>query len=239
MHNAEQFVEDIYGPEYYANPENYPQWDSDIRLSHLLSSRIRAIARLKPQRGELLDVGTGLGHFMEAARADGWVVTGVEPSRHARESAKLRSSATVHSRVSELLPSARFDCVTLWDVLEHDPDPLHLLTHLGELMRSGALLAVSMPNLGGLEARLRGSSWRFFRSEFGHMTHHSPNSLSRMLHRVGYEVVSLQTEGSLNLSGRLHAVLPDALVESVQSVSDRAVSTLGLGRNMTAYARRR
>jgi len=60
MHNAEQFVEDIYGPEYYANPENYPQWDSDIRLSHLLSSRIRAIARLKPQRGELLDVGTGL-----------------------------------------------------------------------------------------------------------------------------------------------------------------------------------
>jgi 2-polyprenyl-3-methyl-5-hydroxy-6-metoxy-1,4-benzoquinol methylase len=239
-YSGDQFIDDTYGHEYYENPESYPQWDSDPRLKDILNSRIERLQKLQPQRGRLLDVGTGLGHFMLAARSAGWDVVGVEPSPHARKIAQSRVGAMVYASVSDVHEGARFACVTLWDVLEHDVQPLDLLARLRDVMIPNGLLAVSMPNLAGLEARLRGRSWRYFRSEFGHMTHHTPNTLSLMLCRAGFEVTEVETEGSLNLSFRPEAVLSSSLVlDTAQRGIDRAVAWVGLGRNMTVYARSR
>jgi SAM-dependent methyltransferase len=234
-----QFIDDTYGAEYYANPESYPQWDTHLHLKATLKARMETLAFLRPSRGYLLDVGSGLGHFITAAKADGWLACGVEPSSHARSVAASRAKATIYSHLAEVDVTVPFDCVTMWDVLEHDPDPLRLLGEVRDVMKPGALLAVSMPNLAGLEARLRGRSWRFFRPEFGHITHHTPSTLSRMLRRAGFDVLQVQTEGSLNFSGRLDAGPLRSVGNMAQRGMDRAVASVGLGRNMTVYARPR
>ena len=43
------------------------------------SRRMRRIKELKPNRGQLLDIGSGLGHFLMIAKDGGWDVEGVEP----------------------------------------------------------------------------------------------------------------------------------------------------------------
>jgi SAM-dependent methyltransferase len=238
-HTDDRFIEDTYGLDYYANPESYPQWDVDIRLKITLRARVETLALLRPERGRLLDIGSGLGHFIAAAEADGWIACGVEPSSYARSAAANRVEAAIYPDLSMVDVAVPFDCVTMWDVLEHDADPLHMLTEVHDVMKPSALLVVSMPNRAGLEARLRGRSWRFFRPEFGHITHHTPSTLSLMLGRAGFDVAQVQTEGSLNLSGRLEAVLSRSPRAAAQRGMDRAIASVGLGRNMTVYARSR
>lgn len=236
LQSDERFIGDTYSRAYYVNPESYPQWDTDPQLKEILPRRVLTISKLKPTRGRLLDVGSGLGHFMAAAQVDGWDVTGVEPSAYARKIAQNRTGATIYDSVFDLNQAGPFDCVTLWDVLEHDPAPLMLLRRLRDVMAPDALLCVSMPNHAGLEARLRGKSWRFFRSEYGHMMHYTPNTLALILGRASFDVAQMHTEGSLNVSNRLKKVMPGPARDLIQRGSDRAASSMRLGRNLTAYA---
>jgi len=42
-------------------------------------ARIERLNKLAPSRGNLLDVGSGLGHFLHHAKNAGWNVDGIEP----------------------------------------------------------------------------------------------------------------------------------------------------------------
>ena len=47
-----------------------------------------------------------------------------------------------------------FDVVTLWDVIEHLPDPLATLSLVSGIMPTGGLLVLKTPNSDGLYPRL-------------------------------------------------------------------------------------
>ena len=48
---------------------------------------------------------------------------------------------------------ASFDVVTLWDVIEHTPDPRAVLDRCRELLKPGGLLIVNYPDIGSWIAR--------------------------------------------------------------------------------------
>jgi 2-polyprenyl-3-methyl-5-hydroxy-6-metoxy-1,4-benzoquinol methylase len=75
--------------------------------------------------GHLLDIGCGPGFFLDVARAHGWQVSGVEISTSAAEYARHAVGLPVvtGSIESVALPRGSVDMVTMWDVLEHVPDP--------------------------------------------------------------------------------------------------------------------
>ena len=75
--------------------------------------------------GHLLDVGCHVGTFLTIAEQAGFQVTGVEPSAWASGIARGRISGPVHRGAVEdaPLPEGGYDAVTLWDVIEHLPDP--------------------------------------------------------------------------------------------------------------------
>jgi SAM-dependent methyltransferase len=116
----------------------------------VFSKYVAEITDKKPRRGRLFDVGCGFGLFMQRAREHGWEVFGVDVSRHAtdyaRSSLGLSNVATCEV---EHAPYERnsFDCVTLWNVIEHVPSPTSVLRECKTFLKDGGLIVVRVPNI--------------------------------------------------------------------------------------------
>lgn len=77
--------------------------------------------------GSLVDVGCASGLFLEQAAAEGWRVIGIEPSPRLCQVAaeRLQGRGRIVNTALEQadVEAASCEALTLWDVLEHVPDP--------------------------------------------------------------------------------------------------------------------
>jgi 2-polyprenyl-3-methyl-5-hydroxy-6-metoxy-1,4-benzoquinol methylase len=108
---------------------------------------LEQIARVVPS-GSLLDVGCGIPLFLDLARSAGYDVQGVdsvpEVARIARDDFGIPVRAAPFDRCG--LSNGSFDVITMWDFLEHVPDPMAALRQSRRLLRGGGVLFVSAPN---------------------------------------------------------------------------------------------
>jgi 2-polyprenyl-3-methyl-5-hydroxy-6-metoxy-1,4-benzoquinol methylase len=120
------------------------------RYEEVFSKYASEITEMKPRRGKLLDVGCGFGLFMQRAQKSDWEVFGVDVSRNATEYAtsKLRLPNVATCEV-EHAPYERnsFDCVTLWNVIEHVPSPTSVLLECKMFLKNDGLIVVRVPNI--------------------------------------------------------------------------------------------
>ena len=130
--------------------------------------------------GRVLDVGCASGAFLDCAADAGWSVVGVEPAEILCHKAKqlLHGRGEVHCVALQQadLPPSSFDVVTLWDVLEHVPDPLRFLQHCVNLLKPAGYLFANVPDLDSLQARLLGERWPLLLAE--HLNYFNRQSLT-------------------------------------------------------------
>jgi SAM-dependent methyltransferase len=148
---------------------------------------LRLLHRFIPSPGRLLDAGCASGYFLDAARRAGWSIAGVEPSEVLFEKA-LRTLGTEVPLFRVTLEQAHFepasfDAITLWDVLEHVPDPVGFLELCASLLKPGGRLLVNVPDLGSPEARLLGRKWPLLLAE--HLNYFTRGSLRRAGEKAG------------------------------------------------------
>jgi SAM-dependent methyltransferase len=235
--------EELYPEAYYSDRGLVVGLESQTRLmQELIEGRVAILTKMNGGPGRLLDVGAGTGLFIEAALRKGWQATGVETSNAAaRIARKITRSQITEGRIEDLTFDSAFDAVTLWDVLEHVPDPRAFLVRIRQLLRTGGVVAVSLPSVSGLKARVQRDGWRYYRRDFGHVSHFSPKTLSMVLDQAGFTPRRIDTTGSFNL-GRLAGLDPARLRDrggvllGLQGAADRAVGKLGLGESLVAYA---
>jgi len=130
--------------------------------------------------GKLLDVGCASGAFLRCAADAGWDVTGVEPAQvlysKAKEKLADRGKVICATLQEASLPIACFNAVTLWDVLEHVPDPIEFMKTCGRLLKPGGCLFVNVPDLDSLQARLLRERWPLLLAE--HLNYFNRDSLN-------------------------------------------------------------
>jgi 2-polyprenyl-3-methyl-5-hydroxy-6-metoxy-1,4-benzoquinol methylase len=150
---------------------------------------LKSIEGLRPEPGKLLDVGTAGGSFLAVAKRAGWDVAGCEPNRWMCEWANEHYGlSVVPGTIFDMkLNDAAFDVVTLWDVLEHTPDPKSVLAECNRVLKPGGLLVVNYPDIESLVARLMGRRWVFLLSV--HLYYFTPSTLKRMLGDLGFRLV--------------------------------------------------
>lgn len=105
------------------------------------------------KQGRLLDVGCAAGFFLAEARAF-YDVQGVELSSWSSAWAREQLQLPVFTGTLQqaALPAAHFDLVTLWDVIEHVPDPVPLLAEAARVLKpGGSLLVVDLASHGRAE----------------------------------------------------------------------------------------
>ena len=148
--------------------------------------------------GSLLDMGCGLGFFVESiARCQGWNAYGCEISpaavRHARD--KLGLSNILCSPLDEVdLPPSSFDVITLWDVLDHLPEPDGMLQKCHSLLKEGGICFIRTPNIKTQLLRARANKLLrgmrpgvTYLEATGHAHHYSATTSRVLLQRNGFK----------------------------------------------------
>lgn len=110
----------------------------------------QVLKKLQPFKGggSLLDIGCGRGHFLSLARESGWKVKGLEPAaEHAQFGrAKLGIEIQVATLEEARFEKESFDAITMWDVIEHVPNPYETLNQVSRWLRKGGILLLATPN---------------------------------------------------------------------------------------------
>jgi SAM-dependent methyltransferase len=153
------------------------------------SKSLDLLEALRPQKGQLLDVGTAGGAFLGVAARRGWQVSGCEPNRWmAAWGSKHYDIEIFPGTIFDMnLERDRFDVVTLWDVLEHTPDPMEVLQECRRVLKPGGLLIVNYPDIHSLISRLMGRRWVFLLSV--HLYYFTPSTMRRILESAGFSLL--------------------------------------------------
>ena len=156
-----------------------------------LPSRVKAL-RLHVAAGRLFDVGAAAGFFMDEARRAGWDVHGADisptMSAYGRDRLGLDLRTATFDAVDVTGP---FDCVTMWDYIEHATDPLGDLRHAHDLLRGGGILALSTGDVRSLVGRASGSRWHLLTPRH-HNFFFAAANLRLACERAGFEVLSVR-----------------------------------------------
>lgn len=167
----------------------------DSQYSMRVSSFFNALKkheRLLPSLGsKVLDIGTAGGAFLEAANNYGFDAIGLEPSADLVRRGTDRGLNVVQGTVeSHSFPPAHFDMVTLWDVIEHLPDPKNALNETYNLLKNDGVLLINFPDIGTWQAKLAGKKFWWIISV--HLHHFTEKSIANIARKTGFEVISFR-----------------------------------------------
>lgn len=195
-------VLETYRSEDYFNTYYYNQTESN---RNTLFDHILDTIEKKSVDGRLLDVGTGCGLFLHAARERGWMVKGIEPSYESVKTATNRYDLEIfHGILKEFLDKDLFDVVTFVNVLDHSAEPWNEMKQAYKLLKPGGFIYLRFPNgflhtgLPRLAAHL-GLSDKFQKYFIFHQFSFSSKFIKRLLSDNGFSDVfvsnSILTEG--------------------------------------------
>jgi 2-polyprenyl-3-methyl-5-hydroxy-6-metoxy-1,4-benzoquinol methylase len=209
----------VYGDGYFENDASaalgYSSYSRDVTAYVRTFRRKVPVISRHATGPRVLDVGCAAGAFLVAMREQGYEPHGLELApamvRHAREEFGL-SEVYQGTLDSAPFPRAWFDVITLFDVLEHVPDPVGVLQQARTFLRPGGILVLQTQDLSSWLPRLVGSRWHHFK-QVEHIFHFNPKTIAEVLKRAGYRIRrrSRETAGKYfsigDLMDRAHQML--------------------------------
>ncbi len=186
---SDDLIAEIYNDSWIRMRD---QWMRSSYLDHG-SFNMLMLQTFLPNRGKLLEIGSGTGEFLNMARAAGWDVLGIEPSSascaYIAANYQLPVIEGTWSPKLQLAENS-FDAITFWHVFEHIGEPVSFLKEMSSLLKPEQYLFFSVPNRYCLRNELRGYSSPLF-TEADHLFHHSEKSLRRIAEKAGFQIRAL------------------------------------------------
>ena len=226
------------------------------RREEMLAEYHDSIARLERETGlegggDLVELGSAGGFFLEAARRRGWRVRGVEYSPRGVAYARAEFGLEIFQGELSEVPwePGTLDVAVVDNVLEHTLDPTATLVELRGLLRPGGHLLVRAPSyVNSIYFRLvLALQWLLPKRFLGarmlhilklpapgqegvpvsapyHILEFDRRSLCRVVEAAGFEVVDV--EGSIPLPGHLFRDPRPVLGDRLQRAGFRALDAL-------------
>lgn len=185
---------DIYSEDYFKGAHKgfgYVDYDQDKPAMLATFNRcLEKIEKISPDRGSLLDVGAATGYFIKTAENRGWNAEGLEISQHAVGQARNENLNVRQGTLSTAdYQSESFNLVTLWDVVEHLPNPRSDILRAYNVLKHGGMIAINTPDTSSFFAKLTGKNWHLLVPP-EHLIYFNPDNLADLLKRSGFEVLS-------------------------------------------------
>ena len=139
------------------------------------------------KKGNLLEVGCATGLALKVAQDHGWKVFGVEVNVKAASIANdvLKANVVKTGHLSnDMFPDNYFSLITLFDVIEHIPNPRKFLSILHKKTAPGGSILFVTPNVDTLSFKILKEKWPHMVQE--HLVLFSPQSMRRLLKEIGF-----------------------------------------------------
>jgi SAM-dependent methyltransferase len=191
---SDEVLAGIYSEGYFMEGDN----EQDRAITSAMKAETarlyvdRLVAYMGPQRGRLLEIGCGNGHFLRAARDAGFQVQGMDVSAHSCKVAnqRLGGEFVFCGNADNLEPPAEpYDVCALFDVIEHVRNPLKLLQRVRAFLKPEGVLFLCTPNLDSWSARVMRKRWSEFKTE--HLTYFGVETIQNLLAKTGYTGVEV------------------------------------------------
>lgn len=184
----------LYTKTYFQNTNSsvygYDNYLADeVKIRKTAQRRLNKIEKFKSP-GKLLDLGCATGFFLDEARKNGWKVSGVEISAFAANYAQEKLKLPVQNKdlfAAHFKPKS-FDVITMWDVIEHIPQPAKTVQKLTSYLKDDGLLVFATPDVGSLPARLTKYRWIGYKLSDEHLSYFSLETLTELLKKADMEI---------------------------------------------------
>ncbi len=172
-------------PSYYESVDYISHTDGNRSVFEKMYQFVKGIAlknKLKlinaqSPKGRILDIGAGVGDFLQVVKNNGWQTIGIEPSEKAKTIAKTKGVSFVEN-LSELEDNS-FDIITMWHVLEHVPDLENQIKELKRLVKPSGTILIAVPNFKSFDALHYGKYWAAYDVPI-HLWHFSKKAIKKL-----------------------------------------------------------
>ena len=206
------------------------------------------------ETGKLLDVGCGIGYFLDEAKKRGWDVHGTEYTDKAIAICKAKGINMKQGKLDPALyKEGMFDIVTSFEVIEHINNPQEEVQNIRTLLRSGGLFYVTTPNFNAIERYLLKEKYNVIQYP-EHLSYYTKKTLHYLLSHNGFRKKKLQTTGfsitrirtslgkkegytGANVSDELvrQQLEKNSLMKTAKKIFNSVLNVLGLGSALKAW----
>lgn len=179
----------LYNKDYFQG-KVYKDYlnEADIRIS-LFRKKINLIKQYFPSKGRILDLGCAAGFFLKIMNELNYQTYGIEISNFASDYAQNKFHLNV---IQGDLSNANFQdnffqIITLWDVLEHLPNPREVLIELNRIMGNEGIMIIETVNTDSLNVKLMKNNWPLYSPDF-HLFYYNKKFLINILDKAGFKI---------------------------------------------------
>ncbi len=175
-----QFFEAAYADKGRTQPFYFnPDWKREIA-----QLQFEFLYSLPGNTHTLLEIGAGAGFFAELAAANGCYVTAVDPALAKKEMKDDPLLTKIKGSLEQIPVGELFDCIALWDVIEHAENPLQLISKARQHLKTGGWMIIETGNFKSGDRLLGGLSHWIYQLE--HRWYFSPESVQQILSETGF-----------------------------------------------------
>lgn len=159
-----------------------PKKANSAAFNLINNCRLKSIEKfLDMERGRILDIGCSFGAFIKTAKNTGWQAYGIEISKHMADFTKRKMQLNVfHGTLEEAkYPKGFFDVITMFDVLEHVPNPRKTIKECNKILKNNGLLVIQTPAIDSLYSKIRGKKWDYYGLQ--HLNYFSKKTMNTLL----------------------------------------------------------
>ena len=178
---------------YSGYPTNTLEWHlNESEFYHRIYSKGLDLINKNSDNCKVLDIGCSSGFFLSIAQKLGMDAFGIEPNQLEAAYAQRNGINVLGSSISSLDHNQSFDLITLWDVLEHIPNPVDYIQSLIKYLNPNGLIFVQVPSSDSLAAKIMREHCNMF-DGVEHLTLFSKRSLNIAFSAAGLELAAYGT----------------------------------------------
>jgi 2-polyprenyl-3-methyl-5-hydroxy-6-metoxy-1,4-benzoquinol methylase len=194
---SSELESEIYSKDYFeSHVARVKKAVNDSIFENIFERRYKLISqKSRPNKGKMLEIGCGIGTFLEIAKNDDWHTYGIDISEQSCNYAREHDLEVYQGDFCYMDNFIKeyedyFDIITMWACIEHMRDPKRALLNANRCLKDNGTIVISTGDIESIDAKISGIKWDLLTPP-DHLYYFSQKTLTKLLEETGFQVIKL------------------------------------------------